>query len=654
MCGIAGFLTKEKNINFDKQLLSMGEAIKYRGPDDFGVWFDENNGIGLSHRRLSILDLSPLGHQPMLSESRRYVMIFNGEIYNHLDLRKELSNRFLEIKWRGYSDTETVLKSIDLIGIESTVNSLIGMFAIALWDRENALLYLIRDRIGEKPLYYGWQGDTFLFGSELKALKTHTAFNGEIDKDALSLYFRYNYVPSPYSIYKGVSKLTPGSILTVSLNKPMPSVIKYWDLKAVISENNDERLQNNLQPDELPQKLDDLLQDAIKRQMMSDVPLGAFLSGGIDSSTIVGIMQSQSSQPIKTFTIGFDEKKYNEAVHAKNIAEYLKTDHTELYVQAKDTLAVIPKLPTMYDEPFADSSQIPTYLITKLAKRNVTVSLSGDAGDELFGGYNRYIIANHTWSKISGLPLAVRKLIATTMHGISPGAWNEAYALFKGVIPKKHRMMNFGDKMHKSSRVLASMNLEELYNTLTTQWSGEDNVVLGAGLLPTANLQQFGDLSNIESMMGLDMLTYLPDDVLVKVDRAAMANSLETRVPFLDHRIVEFAWQVPLNYKLKDGMGKWLLREVLYKYVPKELIERPKMGFSIPIDSWLRGPLKDWAEDLLDEGKMIQEGILNVKPIRTKWIEHLSGKRNWQHHLWTVLMFQAWYRDEDNVIKRSS
>ncbi|PWS28191.1 asparagine synthase (glutamine-hydrolyzing) [Pedobacter yonginense] len=646
MCGIAGFLTRDRTQkdNAERELRNMGDAIKHRGPDDYGVWSDEDRGIGFSHRRLSILDLSIHGHQPMMSDSNRYVLIFNGEIYNHLELRTALERESI-IQWKGHSDTETILKSVELIGIDETIKSLTGMFAIAIWDKEEELLYLVRDRMGEKPLFYGWQGNTFVFGSELKALRSHKSFKNEIDRNALASYFKYSYVPAPQSIYLGISKLVPGSILKVSIKNQTPEITKYWDLKEIIALSQLEREQAN-DPIKLIEDLDSLLTDSIKKQMLSDVPLGAFLSGGIDSSTIVGIMQSQSSRPVKTFTIGFDEERYNEAEHAKAIANHLSTEHTELYVRADDALNVIPLLHEIYDEPFADSSQIPTYLVTKLAKQNVTVSLSGDAGDELFSGYNRYIMANSTWSKLDKLPLSLRKTLAKSINFISPEAWNSIYKGVRNVVPKQYRMENFGDKIHKSSTVISSKNQEELYNRLITQWPDNDCIVIGGLAQNEYKLNQFDNDSNIENMMALDLLTYLPDDILVKVDRAAMSNSLETRVPFLDHRVIEFAWKVPLAYKLREGKGKWLLRQVLYKYVPKELIERPKMGFGVPIDAWLRGPLRAWSEDLLNENQMIKDGFLNPKPIRLKWQEHLSGKRNWQHHLWTVLMFQAWYRNQ--------
>jgi len=644
MCGIAGFLSKSQINDNEALLKNMGAEIKSRGPDDFGTWCDKETGIYFSHRRLSILDLSPLGHQPMASQSGKYQMIFNGEIYNHLEIRINLESEFGAIEWRGHSDTETILKSFELSGIKQTVISLVGMFAIAVWDIEMEVLSLCRDRIGEKPLYYGWHNDTFLFGSELKALKVHPSFKAGIDRKALSLFFKYSYIPAPYSIYTGIKKLIPGSILTVSLNDSQEKIEAYWTFKDVVEKK---RIGNEAATEtELVSRLDELLKISISSQMLSDVPLGAFLSGGIDSTTIVAIMQSVSSRPIKTFTIGFDDKKYNEAEHASQIAKFLGTEHTELYVKPQDILNVIPLLPAMYDEPFSDSSQIPTYLVAKLAKETVTVALTGDAGDELFAGYNRYLFASNIWSKIDKIPFWLRNIMVGVIQSLPPSKWDTVFFALKFLLPSRYRIKNFGDKLHKASSILLSSDQNKLYNKLISHWSEFDNLVINATSSEDYDINQFESLSSIEGMMALDTLTYLPDDILVKVDRAAMANSLETRVPFLDHRIIDFAWSVPMKYKIRDGKGKWLLRQVLNKYVPKELIERPKMGFGVPIDSWLRGPLKEWAEDLLDDKRIREDGLLNPEVIKVKWNEHISGIRNWQYHLWDVLMFQAWYRNQ--------
>ena len=614
----------------------MGEAIGHRGPDDSGVWLDADGGIGLSHRRLSVLDLSPAGHQPMVSASGRYVIAFNGEIYNHLDLRRQLSDR----AWCGHSDTETLLAGFELWGIEQTLQATVGMFAIALWDRIDRSLILARDRLGEKPLYYGWQGGVFLFGSELKALKHHPSFQGEVDREALALYLRYSYVPAPRSIYRGMCKLAPGTLLRVRAgDRQLPEPKQFWSLKAVAEHGQREPFEGS--DEEAVEALEGKLLESVRAQQIADVPLGAFLSGGIDSSTIVALMQSQSHRPVQTFTIGFQEVGYNEAEHARAVARHLGTDHTELYVTSAQALAVIPRLATLYDEPFADSSQIPTYLVSQMARAHVTVSLSGDAGDELFGGYTRYAMA----ARILQYPKSLRKLLAGGLTSLSPLAWNRLFSALAPVLPKSMRFVLPGDKAHKLASILEAESQEVIYRRLVSTWLAPEDVVLGSKE-PSTLLDDRASWANgvvfEHCMMFLDAMTYLPDDILVKVDRAAMGVSLETRVPFLDHRVVEFAWQLPLAMKIRDGQGKWLLREVLYKYVPKELIERPKMGFGVPIDSWLRGPLRDWAEALLDETRLHKEGFFHPRPIREKWAEHLSGRRNWQYLIWNVLMFQAW------------
>ena len=644
MCGISGYFINNASSNREDAsaiLERMADAIVSRGPDDFGVWHDDS-GIGLAHRRLSILDLSPAGHQPMHSISGRYVIAFNGEIYNHLDLR----NAIKQTNWRGHSDTETLLAAFEEWGIEATLKKAIGMFAIALWDRQTRQLTLARDRLGEKPLYYGWQGSglrsSFLFGSELKALKAHPTFSAEIDRDALCLLMRHNYIPAPHSIYRGIYKLQPGTFLTVSLERREPVFHTYWSLADVAVSGNRNRFTGS--PEQAVDDLDVLLKSAVRQQMVADVPLGAFLSGGIDSSTVVALMQAQSAQPVKTFTIGFNEAGYNEAVHAKAVARHLGTDHTELYVTPQQALDVIPNLPKLYCEPFSDSSQIPTFLVSQLARQNVIVSLSGDAGDELFAGYNRYVLAQNLWGKVSRVPLGMRSLAASGIRGLSPTAWNKCLGPLQSFAPKSLRQANVGDKLHKGAEVLGSHSIDDLYLGLVSHWEPGNLVISGSE--PKTHLRgnspQLDGLDEVQRMMALDALTYLPDDILCKVDRAAMAVSLESRVPFINHRVVEFAWRIPQSLKMRDGVGKWILRQVLYRYVPKELIERPKMGFGVPIDSWLRGPLKDWAEELLDERRLRSEGYFRPEPIRQKWAEHLSGKRNWQYHLWDVLMFQSW------------
>ena len=652
MCGFVGFLgcgSWNRPETAPGILLRMADSIVARGPDDAGYWHDEA-GIALGHRRLSILDLSPAGHQPMASACGRYVIAFNGEIYNHLDLRRALEDADRAPAWRGHSDTETLLAGFSAWGIGATVGRCIGMFAFAVWDRETQVLTLGRDRLGEKPLYYGWQGkggeNCFLFGSDLRALKAHPAFVADINRDALCLLMRHNYISTPYSIYQGIFKLPPGYLLSVSLAQREPVLQVYWSLPQVAEAGVTTRFAGSDQ--QAVDKLETLLKSAVSQQMVADVPLGAFLSGGIDSSTVVALMQAQSSRPVKTFTVGFNEEGYNEAVHAKAVAAHLGTDHTELYVTPQQAMAVIPKLPSLYSEPFSDSSQIPTYLVSELARQHVTVSLSGDAGDELFAGYNRYVMTRNLWGKIRRVPPPLRALAASGLRSLSPSTWNVLLRPLQPMLPTALRASNLGDKLHKGAAVIRASQIEDLYLKLVTHWE-PDGLVLGANEPATplrGNRLALIGLDAVQRMMALDAMTYLPDDILVKVDRAAMGVSLESRVPFLDHRVVEFAWRLPQHLKIRDGVGKWALRQVLYRHVPKTLIERPKMGFGVPIDSWLRGPLRDWAETLLDEGRLKHEGFFNPVPIRQKWAEHLSGKRNWQYHLWHVLMFQAWLYEQ--------
>ncbi|HQU97428.1 MAG TPA: asparagine synthase (glutamine-hydrolyzing) [Nitrosomonas sp.] len=647
MCGIAGTLGGSLSPNdFGKILEQAGNTIAHRGPDDMGIWFDKETAIGFVHRRLSIIDLSPAGHQPMLSVTGRFVIIFNGEIYNHLDLRNELEKSDNAPRWRGHSDTESLLAAFECWGIEATLKKTVGMFAIALWDKKERKLFLMRDRMGEKPMYYGYFDDRLLFGSELKALRQLPGFKSEINRDVLSLLFRHNYIPAPYSIYTNVFKLMPGSFIEFSSEtlrlrqRPEPKI--YWSATEIALDavKNPIKFSSD---NEAINALESKLIQSISGQMMSDVPLGAFLSGGIDSSTIVALMQRQSSSAIKTFSIGFKEEDYDEAVFAREVAKHLGTSHTELYVSPDDAMNVIPKLPAIFDEPFSDSSQIPTFLVSELVKKHVTVSLSGDGGDELFCGYSRYLQYPKLWEKISVMPLFLRKIIGNIISSVSPENWNNLYDSISSLLPDKYQLLSLGNKLHKGASFLSCKDPAHFYRARMMHWEPK-GLVLNASE-PSTELSTFVSnelLSLKELMMLLDTIGYLPGDILTKVDRSAMAVSLETRVPLIDHRVYEFAWQLPMHYKVRNGISKWLLRQVLYKHVPQKLIDRPKMGFGVPIDSWLRGPLRDWSESLLDEARLKREGFLNPVPIRQKWLEHSTGKGNWQYHLWDILMFQAW------------
>lgn len=657
MCGFAGYLggmAFSGGAPEGTPLGNMTRAIEHRGPDDAGHWVDAVNGIALGFRRLAIVDISAAGHQPMHAASGRWVLVFNGEIYNHLALRINLEKSGQAPHWRGHSDTETLLASIEAWGIETTLKRCIGMFAFALWDREKLTLTLARDRMGEKPLYYGWQGEgrdaTFLFGSELKALRAHPSFAGLVDRTALCLLLRYNYIAAPQSIYIGISKLEPGCILCVSLAQREATIQRYWSMEQVAHQGLAKPFE--AAPAQAVDALEVLLKDAIAKQMIADVPLGAFLSGGVDSSTVVALMQAQSAKPVKTFTIGFQEAAFNEAPHAKAVAVHLGTDHHELYVSAQQALDVIGNLPSLYCEPFADSSQIPTFLVAQLARHHVTVALSGDGGDELFCGYSRYPRAERMWNTLSKVPAGLRHLAACTATAITARQWNAAIAPMTVFRSPNKRARNWGDTIHKASGLMCATDGVDFYRKLNSYWLNPFSVVLGGAGAQTLNHgthPPFHGLSFVERMMAWDAISYLPDDILAKIDRAAMGASLEGRVPFLDHRVVEFAWQLPLSLKLRDGTSKWVLRQVLNRHVPQTLIERPKMGFGVPIGDWLRGPLRDWAEDLLGEVRLRQEGFFDVPTIRKTWQEHQSGSRNWQYKLWGVLMFQAWLRSTQGL-----
>jgi len=644
MCGIAGFWNaraEDASEHLKTLAKAMGQAIHYRGPDSDDQWVDRDAGIALAHRRLAIVDLSAAGAQPMLSSCGRYVIVYNGEVYNAEDLRQDLGRD--AASFRGHSDTEVILEAFSAWGVEATVKKLIGMFAFALWDRQDRRLCLGRDRLGIKPLYWSLQGKILLFGSEVKALHTHPACPKELDRNALASFLRYNYIPGPYSVYQNVQKLQPGHMVSITLQGDGSLAAQqtaYWSMSEIARQGLDQ--QADFSDEDAISALEEILGDAVERRMIADVPLGALLSGGIDSSAVAALMQAKSTRPIRTFSIGFHEEGYNEAHHAAAIAKHLKTDHTELYVTPEEAQAVIPQIPTYYDEPFSDSSQIPTYLVSKMAREHVTVVLSGDGGDELFGGYNRYFTAAKYGRTLFSQPKALRQLESAAFRALSPNAWTK----LSGVLPKKYRPPYFGDKLYKLADVLEKSK-EDFYARLVSAWDQPNDVIIGgreySGPLWDQSLKSHIP-DYIDRMMYLDTITYMPDDILTKVDRASMAVSLEARVPLLDHRVVEFAWRLPQSLKIREGQGKWILRQMLYRHVPKNLIERPKMGFGVPIDAWLRGPLRDWAEDLLSPQSLQHFGLLKPELIQKTWRDHLSGHRNWQYHLWHILMLQAWCR----------
>ncbi|HHC7318795.1 asparagine synthase (glutamine-hydrolyzing) [Vibrio cholerae] len=621
MCGFYGFILPVSHNYFSAELIDAPlSMLHHRGPTGSGYW--HSGGVCLMHTRLAIVDLSPAGHQPMASACDRFVIAFNGEIYNHLDLRNQLESQGSAPFWRGHSDTETLLACFSAWGVEKTLQSTVGMFALALWDEQAQQLTLARDRLGEKPLYWGWCGNTLLFGSELKALKAHPAFNAQIDRGSLSLLLRYNYIPAPHTIYQGIEKLPAGQYVQIRKGQLRADVQlrAYWQLNRSIELGLANPFSGtDTQATDL---LEQMISQAVSGQMLADVSLGAFLSGGVDSSTVVALMQQQSTQPIRTFAIGFDELGYNEAEYAKEVAQHLGTNHTELYVSARDALDLVPHLPDIYCEPFADSSQLPTFLVSRMAKQHVTVALSGDGGDELFGGYNPYQFAPRVWGKLQLLPLPLRQIACRLLSGLP--------------LP---------EKFAKLLRVLPAKDKEQFYQILMSHWDNTEQLVMGGKEYPTLinNAARWPKTDSFEHwMMAMDASQYMTDDILVKVDRAAMANSLETRVPLLDHRVVELAWQLPIHMKIRDGVGKWVLREVLYRHVPREMIERPKKGFSVPLGQWLRGPLKDWAEALLNKQRLEQEGYFNSVIVRRVWSDHLQGRRDHSLKLWSILMFQAW------------
>jgi asparagine synthase (glutamine-hydrolysing) len=647
MCGITGFVDRQSPSKDRLRVTveSMTATLRHRGPDDSGSWVDESAGLAFGHCRLAVVDLSEHGHQPMHSGNGRYVLNYNGEIYNFAEVRSELETA--GTRFRGSGDTEVLVAAIERWGLVDALDRCNGMFALALWDRQERTLSLARDRMGEKPLYYGWSGRRLFFASELKALRAHPDFDASVDRDALTLYLRHNCVPAPYSIYQGIRKLPPGTTLTMSeaqtrtpgvLSEPQP----YWSLADVVTAGTGHRFEGGV--DAATDTLDAMLRDAVGIRTYADVPLGSFLSGGIDSSLIAALMQAQATTKVKTFTVAFDDQTYNEAGDAQRVAAHLGTEHTELLVTHDDALEVVPTLGRLYDEPFSDSSQLPTYLLSRLTREHVTVALSGDGGDELFGGYNRYLWASGTWDRLRRIPQPLRAGLGSALDAVPPRWWDGVYHRVEPALPRRLRVRMPGNKVQKMAGVLGSDDLADLHLRLASHFQHPDRLVVG-GTEPPSLFTMEGSsrpADAVEQMMYLDSVTYLPDDILVKVDRASMAVSLEARVPFLDHRVVEMAWRLPTDMKIRGGTGKWLLRRLLHRYVPAELVERPKMGFGAPIGSWLRGPLRPWAEDLLNESRLRREGYFTPAPVRRLWDEHQSGRRERQYELWDVLMFQVW------------
>jgi asparagine synthase (glutamine-hydrolysing) len=650
MCGIAGFYAPEWRFDPTDVLRRMNDTIAHRGPDAQGEWFDPARGVGLAHRRLAIVDLSDAGRQPMRSASGRYVIVFNGEVYNFLRIRADLER--LGHTFRGHSDTEVMLAAFEEWGVGPSLRRFVGMFAFALWDSARGELTLARDRLGKKPLYYSVTNGTLVFGSELKALRAFPGFNAPIDRQALTLFLRHSYIPAPHTIHEGVHKLESAHFARFAVRGHCVVELErqcFWNATEVQAEASANPAAATVE--EATSQLDELLRDAVQLRMIADVPLGAFLSGGIDSSLVVALMQVLSSRPVRTFTIGFHEDAYNEAHHARLVARHLGTDHTEVYLTPVETLAVIPKLPQMYDEPFADSSQIPTALVCAMARQHVTVALSGDGGDEGFGGYSRYAQAREICSRMSRAPTWLRRGLSRSIPQVPMSLWEGVARLSRPISALGRRADGFGYRVLRLADRLGCENPQQLYRHLMSYWIAPMRLVVG-GREPRTLLSDAPEKSDldqfVEQMMLLDTLTYLPDDILVKVDRASMAVALEVRAPLLDHRVLEFAWRLPLALKLHDGRGKIVLRRVLSRYVPEALFERPKTGFGVPIYRWLRGPLRDWAEDLLAERRLEREGYLNARPIRRVWESLLSGKSEWAFGgelVWSVLMFQAWLAD---------
>ena len=658
MCGISGFLCTDKKKFFNNldNLNSIKDLLRHRGPDDDGIWHNDDELVAFAHTRLSIQDLSSAGHQPMKSYSERYLMVYNGEIYNHLDLRDKLKSFFPNIIWKGKSDTETLLTSFDLWGIEKTLSLCSGMFSIAVWDLLKKELILIRDRFGEKPLYFGLVNDNFIFGSELKVFKKILKFDNEISRESLNLFLRFAYVPAPRSIYKNIYKLLPGTMLKITrdhLNKIISNegnsyekfkINKWWNAKEVFNTQSTKIYSNEKKA---IKDTEEVLTQSIKSQLISDVPVGTFLSGGIDSTIVSTLMQKNLSTKIKTFTIGFENKYYDESLYAKKIAKYLGTEHNELILSQSETLNIIPTLHKVYDEPFADSSQIPTVLISQFAKDKITVALTGDGGDELFGGYNRYIFAKNFWKMMSIFPFSLRKGFAQSLEVLPVDFLNKFNFIFN--IISKSKVSFFGDKVSKFSHKMKFVkNLDDLFLSLLSTHQNPNSLVLNSqdDSMQIFNYKENLNYSDYESfMMFVDSQTYLSDDILCKVDRAAMSVSLETRVPFLDKNVVEHAWRIPANMKIRNKEGKWILKQILNKYIPRNYTERPKMGFGIPLGDWLRDKLKDWSETLLEENKLKNQGYFNYLEVKKLWNEHQSKKRDWSGVLWPILIFQSWLEE---------
>ncbi|MEM9366472.1 MAG: asparagine synthase (glutamine-hydrolyzing) [Planctomycetota bacterium] len=657
MCGIAGLFHRSSQSaeQLHRIIDGMTSVLRHRGPDSDGSWLDASQGVAFGHTRLAVVDLSPSGHQPMASSSERYQISFNGEIYNHLDIRSEIEEQGVRV--RGKADTAVILGAIEVWGLETTLSKLRGMFAFGVWDRRDRTLHLARDRMGEKPLYFGWIGGQFVFASELKSLRAHPDWDQTIDRAVLASYMRLAYVPAPHSIYGGIYKLFPGTSLSLTAAddgaqpqfSPWPddphaelSPKTYWSASHSARQGLGSQATDS---NAAEQQLDVLLRDAVSEQMISDVPLGAFLSGGVDSTTVVALMQELSRQRVRTFTIGFDIPGFNEAEYAAEVARYLETDHTELYLSANDAMDVVASLPTVFDEPHADSSQIPAILVSKLARQHVTVSLSGDGGDELFGGYNRYLHSQKLWRYMRPFPTICRRSLAGVLSRVPPSSWDSWFRYS----PK--RLPRMGYKIHKLADAISASDQEEVYRNLISYWPRPETLVIDskerASMFHPRHRLNDSD-SFFRQMLYWDQIAYLPDDNLAKMDRASMSVGLETRAPLLDHRIVDFSWSLPEHMKVHGGQSKWLLRQVLYRYVPKQLIERPKMGFSVPVGEWLRGSLRPWADELLSNEHLVSVGLLDSVAVRRVWSDHLAGKIEGQNQLWAVLMFLAWFREHEH------